>query len=96
MSNRSKVGQGNRKIVRQHFRENGIELPYGRDCVNNRYSFKASDGYLSENGAFAGLMEDVLDAACTCPVSVTLHRTLRRNTYTRMPQHNIAVRFEDQ
>lgn len=92
MSNRSKVGQGNRKLVRQHFRENGIELPFGRDCVDNRYSFKVSDGFEVLTNEFA---DDVLDVACTCPVPVTLHLTTRPNTTTRQPQFNVAVRFED-
>ncbi len=94
MSDRSKVGRGNRKIVRDWFRQFNIELPFGRDCVNGRYSFKASEGSRSSQN-ISGLYNHIRYAAALCPVPLEIVQTERPNSYTRAPQYNVAIRFED-
>lgn len=99
---RSKVGKGNRKLVREHFRKNGIELPFGRKCLNNRYSFKASDGIVlfvddikARRETCRRLLNAVMKAAVTCPVPVNIVQTVRPNSYCQVDQYNVAIRFED-
>lgn len=100
---REKVGRGNRKIVRDHFRKFGLTFQFGRDCVNNRYSFKPTSGYVAFNRdqlnealnqRFAEYIKLSL-AARSCPVEVDIVQTNRHNTYCNAPQYSNAVRFKD-
>lgn len=103
MSNRSKVGKGNRKIVRDHFRANGVEFEFGRDCINNRYSFKPDTGFnagfqrpivVAEYEAFEQKLK-LDEIARTCPVPVEVSVSRSTGGWTNAPQFNTPVRFLD-
>jgi hypothetical protein len=103
MSDRSKVGKGNRKLVREHFRNNGVEFEFGRDCVNGRYSFKPGPGFVQHTlpGSYDAMASakrqnaSLSRVAETCPVPVEVVLTKRTNGYCNRPQFNNAVRFVD-
>lgn len=105
MSDRSKVGRGNRKIIRDLFRSRGIEFPYGRDCVNNRYSFKIDPIHSHNKDAEAtrdNILRKMYDVALSLPMAesfrlgLDIQPTNNQCGYPRGVQHGVAVRFNDQ
>jgi hypothetical protein len=100
MTVRTKVGKGNRKLVRELFRDHGITFPYHRDCVDNRYSFKILPYH--SNGLKARQNRDKM-LAKMCRIATNLPKstqvevvpTNRACSYPRGPQFGVAVRFKD-
>lgn len=99
---RNKVGKGNRKVVRNLLRQFGIELPFGRDCVNNRYSLKiypihsAHPNAEKSRDALVRKINNILAFGSTLiNGSVEVIKTNRECSYPRGTQFGIALRFED-
>lgn len=104
MPDRSKVGRGNRKLVRELFRAHGIEFPYGRDCANNRYSFKIDPIHSNNKNAEASrdaILRKVYDIALSLSMKdafalgLEIEPTNNMCGYPYGRQHGIAVRFID-
>jgi hypothetical protein len=82
--------------------KHSVTFQFGRDCVNQRYSFKPSDGFIVWPGKFKQAQalqlaeyRKLVKIAGTCPVDVQVSESLRRNLYCNLPQLNNAVRFKD-
>ncbi len=100
MPDRSKVGRGNRKHVRNLFRAHGIEFPYGRDCVNGRYSFKVVPIHSWNKDAVKQrdlLLRKMYQIALSDHSGPDLEIVATDNMcgYPRGIQHGVAVRFHD-
>lgn len=94
---RTKVGKGNRKLVRGLFRSRGIEFPFHRKLDHNRYSFKIFP--IHENNANALAKREALFEKMSRIASdvsgVEVVRTNRDCSYPRGKQYGVAVRFQD-
>lgn len=101
---RSKVGRGNRQRVRNLFRLHGIEFPYGRDCANNRYSFKIDpihslnkDAEASRDAVLRKMYNIALSLSFAESFDLGLEIVPTNNMcgYPYGRQYGVAVRFKD-